>query len=216
MNLRPVLAELGRLTPYFRLTIEEPPHGARPVSALLGDSDVLHAVVDQVAVRLHTKERRVAASTLLFGYAARVWSLALGTHHLTGQCLDLNPDGMWWRSGSGTVDLGCSEPRLGGDLVTEVLDRQLGPLISLAAPMVSTGLMWGNAAAALLGAARVIPDAEPTAREVMNDPRLAGRLMSPDDRRRSCCLYYRTQNGGYCGDCALTAPRRPLTEPRRI
>ncbi len=44
------------------------------------------------------------------------------------------------------------------------------------------------------------------ARSLCNDQRLAGAVTFGDTgyRRSSCCLYYRTPNGGLCGDCVFT------------
>ncbi len=77
---------------------------------------------------------------------------------------------------------------------------------------VADPILLGDAASALLGAARVLDngvagDATATAWRLVE---LAGwqdvvtALPDGGHRRRSCCLYYRTPHGGLCGDCALS------------
>lgn len=91
--------------------------------------------------------------------------------------------------------------------------RRLGP--------ISSGLLRGNAASALLGAARVFDSGGATtagwllARDICTDPRLSTAVRFSDTgyRRTSCCLYYRTPRSGLCGDCALSrVPERELDD----
>nr|WP_240954859.1 (2Fe-2S)-binding protein [Rhodococcus sp. 105337] len=41
---------------------------------------------------------------------------------------------------------------------------------------------------------------------LLDDPRLIGSIDRATGRRRSCCLFYRTANGGVCGDCPFPTP----------
>lgn len=84
---------------------------------------------------------------------------------------------------------------------------------------ISPGLLRGNTAAALAGAARALGGARPEQRAgaeevvrlVLERPSLQGtggytgvdRSGLAVFRRTTCCLYYRLPDGGLCGDCAL-------------
>ncbi|QBJ98538.1 ATP-binding cassette domain-containing protein [Rhodococcus sp. ABRD24] len=220
------LAEIAAVSPYLATTTGEPGPGHwRPVRTLYENAGVLAEAVADVRARIGPTESRVAASTLFFGYAARLWKSALGGVILTGRLPDLDPDDLEWICEEGRISLNLRNPQgwKGGDL-TElaremVLDRHLAPMIDAirnAEPM-SARLLWGNVASALIGAARVIDDgssadtthrAQLATEAILRDPRLTGAL-EPEHtgyRRRSCCLFYRTPGAGYCGDCVLTRP----------
>ena len=72
-------------------------------------------------------------------------------------------------------------------------------------------LLWGNAAAALAGVARVHqgPAIVSFANELLTLPPLAAHL-SRGRRTTTCCLFYRVAEGALCGDCVFTtAPAQP-------
>jgi iron complex transport system ATP-binding protein len=105
------------------------------------------------------------------------------------------------------------EPRL----ADAVLDAHLTPLSTALHQLtnVSPELLRGNAASALLGAAREYDrhraaaspgPAWQLAQRLCADERLLNTICFNDDdyRRSSCCLYYRTPGGGLCGDCVFT------------
>ncbi|MEU0215389.1 (2Fe-2S)-binding protein, partial [Streptomyces sp. NPDC006265] len=107
-----------------------------------------------------------------------------------------------------------------------------GHLVPLAAALrahhrLAPGLLRGNAASALAGAAReldrwarrhgrteIAVRARSLTAELLAHPLLtgAGNLDGTTFRRRSCCLYYRVPGGGVCGDCCFTRP--PRSSPR--
>lgn len=198
-----VIDRLSSHGPYFTLgTGPTERDDWRPASVLL-EPGGLDDVVDQTGRRLGVHEERVAASTFFFGYTARLWSLGLGSA-LDGACLRLDPASLLWRSDQGTIHLHCVEPAFGGTLSHEVLHAHLVPLVEALSLRVAPGLLWGNAASALRGAARVLrADDTPQVTHLMRDPLLRGRLDHDTGRRRSCCLFYRTPTGGLCGDCVL-------------
>jgi hypothetical protein len=182
----------------------------------------LDELVDHHARRLHTTESRVAASLLFQGLAARLWSPVLGCA-CAGLVPDLDPASLrWWRASP----LGLRTDQPTGWLVAgpaqhaelaarTVLEANLRPLGCALRRRVriSEGLLWGNAASALVGAARIadpggdalralvmaLLDREPL-RGSATPVAASGPLTV---RRRSCCLYYRVPGGGLCGDCAL-------------
>jgi hypothetical protein len=148
----------------------------------------------------------VAASTLFFGYVARVWSIAVGSVVVSDRCIRLDPERLLWHDDAG-LRLHIVEPDFGESAAVEVFDRQIAPLIEAWRDIVAPGLLWGNAASALIGADRVIgPDAQTHVAALLSDPRLADSIDRTTGRRRSCCLYYRTPTGGVCGDCVFPTP----------
>jgi len=194
------------------------------------EPDPLTFRVRKVVTLLAAPEVRIGVSVAQQGLAARLWSVALGAAVLYGQVPDLDPRLLHWDAdASAPDDLWLSEVRaLPGDAATI---RQLvhhGHLAPLSAALrarhpVAPGLLWGNAASALAGAARQLDRwaadhgradmagrARALAAELLDHPDLrdAGTLDGTDFRRRSCCLYYRVPGGGVCGDCCFTrAPR---------
>src|SRR5205807_391541 len=64
---------------YFALGTGTFNDGWRPVRQLYDDTAVLAETVDRVKARIGATEQRVAASTFFLGFAARLWSIGLGT-----------------------------------------------------------------------------------------------------------------------------------------
>ncbi|GGW55441.1 (2Fe-2S)-binding protein [Streptomyces griseoloalbus] len=196
--------------------------------------DFLTSRVRRVAAALRTPETRVAASVAQQGLAARLWSVALGSAALYGAVPDLAPPLLLWDpEGSAPDDLWLTGVRpLPGDAATIaelVLRGHLEPLAAAlrARHRLAPGLLRGNAASALAGAAReldrwgrghgrtdVAARAASLTRELLAHPLLSGTgtLTGTAFRRRSCCLYYRVPGGGVCGDCCF--PRPPRSSPR--
>ncbi|KOU57114.1 ferric iron reductase [Streptomyces sp. MMG1533] len=190
--------------------------------------------VRKVGNALRAPEVRIAASVAQQGLAARLWSVALGCAALYGRIPDLDPRLLHWDpDGSAPDDLWLSVVRpLPADAATladVVLRGHLQPLNDNLHDRygVAEGLLWGNAASALAGAARQLDgwarahgrtDVAASARartvELLAHPLLAGAgtLTGTAFRRRSCCLYYRVPGGGVCGDCCFT--RAPRSSPR--
>jgi hypothetical protein len=187
-----------------------------------------------VADALHADELRVAASVTHQGLAARLWSVALACAALYGRIPALDPRLLHWDAdGSAPDDLWLSDVRpLPGDAATvadTVLHGHLDPLATALRThyRLAPGLLRGNAASALAGAARELDRwarrhgrtdtaarARSLAAEILAYPLLTGTgtLTGTAFRRRSCCLYYRVPGGGVCGDCCFTRP--PRSSPR--
>jgi len=217
--------------PYFAVgsgAVDEP--GWRPVRALYENPVVLAGLVERVRTRLGAGQWRVAASILFQGHAARLWSVSLGALLRGGLLPDLDPDALLWRDQDGSVRLrldpseGWRGADLGNVLGCSVIGEHLTPLLTAVHRLgpLSGRLLWGNAASALLGAARVLDDgpvgpARGVADRLLNHGPLRGTLeVQPEGghRRRSCCLFYRVPGGGLCGDCALTQFPTSRTGPR--
>ena len=237
MDLDPDLAALRPLGAFFVLrTIGGTPAASRPALPTLAQvyehrgSDVygnaLNFRVRKVADALGAQEPRIAASIAHQGLAARLWSVALGCAVRYGRIPDLSPRRLRWDPDASAPDdlwLDAVEPLpADADTIADaVLHGHLQPLTAAlhAEYRLATGLLWGNAASALAGAARQLghrPELSARARalsaELLARPPLAGTLDGTTLRRRSCCLYYRLPQGGVCGDCCFT--RDPRSSPR--
>ncbi|GAA2761784.1 (2Fe-2S)-binding protein [Streptomyces paradoxus] len=241
VDLDPDLAALRPLAGFFVLRTERAPAGSLPTlaqayAATSPDVSVNPLIfrVRKVATALRAPELRVAASVAHQGLAARLWSIALGCAALYGRVPDLDARLLHWDAdGSAPDDLWLREVTpLSGD-APSLADVVLhGHLVPLAAALrahhgLAPGLLRGNAASALAGAAReldrwagrhgrrdVAARARSLAAELLAHPVLAGAgtLTGTAFRRRSCCLYYRVPGGGVCGDCCF--PRPPRSSPR--
>ncbi|MGX1273677.1 hypothetical protein RKD18_006871 [Streptomyces phaeoluteigriseus] len=193
-------------------------------------ADPLAFRIGKVARALRAPEPRVAASVAQQGLAARLWSVALGCAVLYDRQPDLAPALLRWDpDGSAPDDLWLTEVRVrppdSEGLAATVLQGHLEPLAAAlrARHRLAPGLLRGNAASALAGAARQLdawaraqgrPDIAARSRaltaELLAHPLLAGTgiLTGTAFRRRSCCLYYRVPGGGICGDCCFVRPPR--------
>ncbi|MFD7439224.1 (2Fe-2S)-binding protein [Streptomyces sp. NPDC059861] len=251
MELDPALTALRPLGGFFvlRTVVDGPRDPAGPLPTLaqtydgttsdvcpesleLPDSpgfpDALDLRVQKVATALRAPRARIAASVAHLGLAARLWSAALGCAALYGRIPDLDPRLLRWDADAGAPDdLWLTEVRpLPGDaatLVDVVLHGHLEPLAAAlrARHRLPEGLLWGNAASALAGAARELDrwarthgrtDTAARARALTDGlfahPLLrdTGTLTGTAFRRRSCCLYYHVPGAGVCGDCCFTRP----------
>ncbi|QFG26239.1 (2Fe-2S)-binding protein [Actinomadura sp. WMMB 499] len=215
------LAEAAPLGSFFALTVGGPDTGWRPV----GDAYAAGVpdLVDAVARRHAVAEMRIAASIAQLGHAARLWSPVLFCAVAHGVLPDL--DGLQKAEDGAALRLpaprGHRLPRDGdraGALYHAVVTRHLDRLAAGLRVKVAPGLLYGNAASALVEAARAILAARPDLRddltgllgELLRTGRLdrTGRVVSPEPafRRRSCCLYHRAPAGRKCGDCSLARP----------
>ncbi|RKS75090.1 FhuF-like iron-sulfur protein [Actinomadura pelletieri DSM 43383] len=208
-----MLRDVARVGPYFEILTGDEVGGAgwQPFP---GDSARLVALTGDYAERLGTGERRVAASLLFQGLAARLWSPVVAAAAL-GVVPDLG--GLRWRVEP--IALGLVEPRgwrtddlswAAERLHVMVVDGLLRPLYASMLTFVNLadGLVWGNAASALAGSLNVGPDdgvRHALVRELFTREPLVGvGEWGPDGFvRRNCCLYYRVPGGGMCGDCGL-------------
>jgi hypothetical protein len=246
VDLDPRLTALRRIGGFFALRTAAPAARHLPTLAQvyasrhpgvhddLVQGDFLGSRVRTVAAALRTRETRVAASVAQQGLAARLWSVTLGCAALYGSVPDLAaPLLRWDPDGRAPDDLWLTRVRpLPGDAATVaglVLHGHLEPLAAALRSRhpLAPGLLRGNAASALAGAARELERwgrghgrtdvgarAAALAAELLAHPLLdgTGTLTGTAFRRRSCCLYYRVPGGGVCGDCCF--PRPPRSSPR--
>ena len=214
-----MLVELADISPYFAVGTGPCDDSWRPVQQLYTDTRLLGGIVGRVQARMDVVEQRVAASTFFLGFAARLWSIGLGALAGHRLLLDLTPEHLLFQETNGQIQLHIEHPaarqgdHLEQRLADMVLAEHLAPLTAALRRLgpISGEMLRGNAASALLGAARVF-DAHAAsgtgwqlARRLCADERLAAAVCFEDQgyRRTSCCLYYRTPRGGLCGDCVL-------------
>lgn len=172
------LRRAARVGPYFAISVGPRAPGAippwLPVAELYdpNGSGGLSMAIDTVADRLHTRERRVAASLFFQGYAGRLWSPVVACLAADEIVPELDPKQLSWRyppdepvalqasavRGS-LVPAGADRLRIAAELAfRSVVTSHLQPLtvavrreVKIAEP-----LLWGNAASALVGAVEVL------------------------------------------------------------
>lgn len=203
------------ISPFFVLDVGRPGPEWLPGDALLDGSPALAATLDTIARRYRTAEPRVAASLFFLGYTARLLCPTVAAHVLDGPVPDIRPRNLWWHyAPESGLQVRLAEPIAGPGAA-----ESLTPVVEAvhAVVPVARGLLWGNAASSMAGALRTM--AQTGTASVQECLDLGGRLFAepalkgageflpfPDEvafRRRSCCLYYRLDGGGTCGDCPL-------------
>jgi hypothetical protein len=204
-----LLSECG---PFFAIALHADPLAMpwRPVADLAGSAELVEWI-GRVQAGLHS-DRRVAASVVQLGLAARLVSPVLAAAVRHGVLLDLGT-GYWQPPLTSTVALSLAAPAGGstGAVSSQALARVVsqGPVAELTAALgrlgsVSPRVLAGNIASAVNGAALQLgPDSFAAAAGMLAG--LAGEdgRPGPGFRRRSCCLRYRAGDLGYCGDCVL-------------
>ncbi|WP_235487557.1 ATP-binding cassette domain-containing protein, partial [Frankia sp. AvcI1] len=213
-DTRARLTELAAAGPYFAVDTAPPPtsappsgevlaggprSGPIPIGELYRDTGRLAPALDDLGVRLGSSERRVAASTLQLGHAARLWSIALGCWVSGGVVPDLDAERLLLVSMTSSpirlrlTDAGGWQPRDPGDLATvadlltrAILEAHLRPFAEAlrAETHIASGLLWGNAASALVGAARVLAAGPSLPDRPAGHEGPPGPPADPDGRRR--------------------------------
>jgi ferric iron reductase protein FhuF len=215
----------GRINPL--LGIELDPLGGRSAGALGDDAPGL---IDAVRSRFGRIDRRIAASLVVLGYAARLVGPSVAI--LVGEqiLVDLRRPAVRYAF---VPEQGfrLTVTAFGGWRATptalrqrwhqDVLIDHLGTLVASVRAVVplAAALLWGNVASGLAGVLctlgrhgfvpvdRCLADGRSLLE--LGPLRGAGHLRLRDGElrfvRRTCCLYYRIDGGGMCGDCALLA-----------
>ena len=220
MNIPVELSEVSSYGGFFALTVGGDPAGWHPVgqSYANGFLDLIEATVQ----RYRTTELRVGASLVHLGHATRLWSpvlaCALG-HGVVPNLADLQraDNGAQLRMPQPVGDR-LKEPPSPELLYRVVVHDHMEPLAAGLPVKLAPGLLSGNIASALVGAAQALLSVRPDLRHsivgitksLLDTGELteSGVITSADldFRRRSCCLFYRIPGGSLCGDCALDEP----------
>jgi hypothetical protein len=221
VNITAALADIRSYGMFFTVEVGDRDDDAqdwRPIADCYRDGCA--DLVELTLNRYRTSDRRVGASLVHLGHAARLWSPVLACVVAHGVLPDLRSlqrarNGARLRvsnpAGESVGAEGCSPARLYDTVVRDQLDRLAeGMPVSLA-----PGLLRGNTASALVGSAAALAAARPDLRRpvtgltsaLLESTPLAGSgRFAPGGmafRRRSCCLFYRAPAGSMCGDCSL-------------
>ena len=211
------LRQARGISPFFVLDVGRPDESWMSGEALLDGGSALGGTLDTIGERYRTGERRVAASLFFLSYTARLLCPTVAAHVLGGAVPDVRPSNVWWRYSPGDgLQVRLAEPVEGPGVVeamapvVDAVRRESG---------VAAGLLWGNAVSSMAGGLRTmarsgtatVEDCLAVGAELFAEPPLLGAgefVPFPGEvvfRRRSCCLYYRLDGGGTCGDCPLPA-----------
>jgi FhuF 2Fe-2S C-terminal domain len=215
VNISAELSEVASHGGFFALTVGGNPRGWHPVGRSYADGYA--DLIDVTNSRYGSTETRIGASLVHLSHATRLWSpvlaCALG-HGVIPDLKDLQRDdhGTQLRLPEpiGEAVENPSAELLYRVVVQHHMERlEAGLRVKLAA-----GLLAGNIASALVGAARALLAARPDLRQsiigitdsLLHTGRLSGSGVLTgelDFTRNSCCLLYRAPGGGKCGDCPL-------------
>jgi hypothetical protein len=216
------VADIARIGPFFAFTTgpAAATAGWRTARALAGDKDGLGLMIDDVAARLGTAHRWIAASIFYQGWAARLTSIYAGSASLCGAVPDLDGDLVSYRMPpSGPVEMSVAPLRAlaPGDGWRSLREEHLDPLAAAIRRQVRIGgyLLAGNVGSALAGALGTIAtQRRHSVGSLLSfnwthpaDVATSGRwLRTPDGpryARTTCCGYEQLDRRGRCGDCSL-------------
>ncbi|MGV0715167.1 (2Fe-2S)-binding protein [Mycolicibacterium sp. XJ662] len=215
MNIVAPLSEIACYGGFFTITVGGDDRGWRPVQRCYADGceDLIDITVD----RYRSRDRRIAASTVQLSHASRLWSPVLACALGFGVVPDLTE--LYRKDDSTALRLAhaVAAPVVpsADALYQVVVEQHLEPLADGLRVKLARGLLYGNAASALVAASRALITARPDLQPgivAMTETLLAtgkltgtGILTGPvlQFRRRSCCLYYRASGGAKCHDCGL-------------
>lgn len=219
MDISTELAEIASYGGFFALKVGGDAAGWHPVAQSYADGCA--DLIDATVRRYRTTDLRIGASLVHLGHATRLWSPVLACaigHGVLPNLDDLQraDDGPQLRLPR-PVGVPADSPEA---LYRVVVSEHMHPLAAGLRVKLAPGLLAGNIASALVGAARALLTARPdlrraiveTTQSLLDTGVLAGSgvITGPrlGFRRRSCCLFYRLPGGGLCGDCVLHRARR--------
>ncbi|ULE35113.1 (2Fe-2S)-binding protein [Mycobacterium sp. IDR2000157661] len=217
MRIDTALADTARYGGFFAIRTGAAGDNWRPITDCYADG--FTDLITMTAQRNGSTEPRVAASLVQFSLASRLWSPVLACaliHGVVPDLIDLHraEDSAELLVGQPTGALVDDESKLAAALFTTVVIGHLEPFAAGLRVKLAPGLLYGNAASAMVAATRALygirPDlrdsATRLARSLLEIPVLAGTGTVKYNlafRRHSCCLYYRIADGAKCSDCGL-------------
>jgi hypothetical protein len=221
VNITSALADISSYGMFFTIAVGDGNGDAqnwRPIADCYRDGCA--DLVDLTVTRYRTDDRRVGASLVHLGHAARLWSPVLACVVAHGVLPDLTSlqrarHGPQLRLTDPAGESAGAQGFSPGRLYDAVVDGQLSRLAAGMPVRLAPGLLRGNIASALVGSAAALAAARPDLRRavvgltaaLLDSTPLAGsgRFSAGDMtfRRRSCCLFYRAPAGSMCGDCSL-------------
>jgi hypothetical protein len=220
MNISVELSQVSAYGGFFALTVGGDAAGWHPVGQSYTDGFL--DLIEATTQRYRTIELRVGASLVHLGHAARLWSpvLACALGH------GVVPDLAHLQRAEHGAQLRLPEPvgenSPSPDLLCRLLYRvvvhdHMEPLAASLPVKLAPGLLSGNIASALVGAARALLSVRPDLRQsiigitrsLLDTGGLAGSGVITggglDFRRRSCCLFYRIPGDRYAAIVGLTS-----------
>jgi iron complex transport system ATP-binding protein len=211
-----LLAALAARSPYGAL---DPPAVATALGAPLAAAGPL---IDYVGSQLGTTDPQVAASVAFQGVCSRLAAAVLVANELLGVAIDVPFASLRWRGTDtglrlGLTDLVAGSKRPWADAIARLVDDAFEPWAVAVRRHVRIGqrLLWGNAAASLLGATNEVVAAGGPAgagglagdalaalprRDLATVTAAPGRVAF---RRLTCCLIDKAPGYGRCGECSL-------------
>lgn len=215
MNISAELADVASYGGFFAISIGGEDAGWHPVQRYY--STGFDDLVDATVRRYRTTDRRIGASLVQFSLASRLWSPMLACALAHGVVPDLAE--LQRADGGSALRLPhtVAQPAEPSpeSLYRTVVEEHLDVLAAGLRVKMARGLLLGNAASALIEAARALITVRPDLRaraldlvesllatkDLTNTGVLAGSHL--EFKRRSCCLYYRVAGSAKCRDCAL-------------
>lgn len=227
------LADIRPISKHGVVRTESHP-GDQPLREACANPAAVHARIAAAATELGTTEHRVAASSVQYELAERLWTVAIALwsqHELVLDVtrLHVGTDAAVWRLAAPRPQAWHTDDqpdRVAASLAEPVLDllAVLHRAIRVTTP-IADGLLWGNAAtAATLALGRVSGTtaharADAVVATLLALAPLRNRLDTVNGTvvRRSCCLYYRSRAARICGDCSLSeqAAAKAIVKLRR-
>lgn len=220
MNVTAALADVRSYGMFFTIEVgdRDDPQDWQPIADCYRDG--FSDLVAQTVQRYRTTDRRVGASLVHLGHAARLWSPVLACVVAHGVLPDLTSlqrarNGPRLRLTAPAGDSAGPRWSFPARLYDTVVRGQLDRLAAGMPERLAPGLLRGNIASALVGSAAALAAARPELRgpvagltsALLESTPLSGsgRFSAGDMafRRRSCCLFYRAPAGSMCGDCSL-------------
>ncbi|MGE2690237.1 (2Fe-2S)-binding protein [Mycolicibacterium pulveris] len=216
MNIAAQLSEIACYGEFFAITVGGDATGWRAVQRCYADG--CGDLIDTTADRYRTTDRRIGASTVQLSHATRLWSPVLACALAHGILPDLT---YLYRKDDGTAlrlaeAVAAPVAPTADALYQVVVQQHLEPMADGLRIKLARGLLYGNAASALVAASRALiaqrPDLRDAAVALTESLLATGKLAGTGTivgsglrfRRRSCCLYYRVSGGAKCHDCGLT------------
>lgn len=195
---------------------------------LIGDPARAYESIAETQPGRGAPDMAVAASLWFQSYAFRVAIPSAGPYFLGREGLTADPAAVLialtrHRPGKVAVTEAATRTRDVGDLVADLFDAHLAPMVDAITSVVTVGrrLLWGNAAASIATLARALESSPGIDRQAVRQraaalvaaPQLQGLghfdTLEVDGRdgwwwtRTNCCLWDRCEGGGRCNDCSL-------------
>lgn len=229
MTLDEVLAAVAGHVSYLRASTATEGPDWQPCAPLVSDPDTLARVVANTKTGFATDDDAVAASLFTQAYAFRVAGVALAAHALDLPVPNVDPAVTAVRLDKPRPSaVAYLDPHVTASdapaLVAALVEGHFAPFVAHVhgAFRVGERLLWGNVAASCAAAFRAV-ESSGVPREPVREragafvaaaqPWFVGlgdfTVVEHADRdgwywdRGSCCLWFRTTNGGLCDNCSL-------------